>query len=48
MFNMPNNAYCPGGYQVLPKSGYWKYSNTSKIMKKCKLTESCLGYNNDV
>ena len=37
----PDNAFCPGGYQVIPKKGYWKPNIYSTNIYLCNNSDVC-------
>ena len=42
--NCPINAFCPGGFVILPLSGYFRKTNVSLSVIQCTIQKSCLGY----
>ena len=36
------NANCPGGSFIIPKFGYWRFSEKSSIIWECPLSSTCL------
>ena len=44
----PDNAYCQGGADISPWSGYWRNSNTSSLIVQCPTSESCRGIGNNL
>ena len=42
----PAHAFCPGGYQLLVDSGYWRRAVNSTIILKCPFPEKCEGGEN--
>lgn len=37
------NAFCPGGNKLIPKTGYWRFSGNSSVIYQCFIAKACLG-----
>lgn len=43
----PENALCPGGSVIQPKTGYWRRNENQSYIVKCAFRESCRGVNSE-